>query len=69
MVRDVLKQRRDSEIMPFKFDDVIVDGLLSIDGYIDIAHRTPEEVARLILQRIDGKSPLLLHSSSPPDTF
>src|SRR5215471_15284057 len=63
VVRDVLKQRRDSEIMPFKFDDVIIEGLLSIDGYIDIAHRTPEEVACLILQRIDGKGTFSLRSS------
>src|SRR5215510_13526710 len=63
VVRDVLKQRRDSEIMPFKFDDVIIDGLLSIDGYIDIDDRTSEEVAYLILQRIQGKNTFPLHSS------
>src|SRR5215831_11403878 len=63
VIRDVLKQKRDSEIMPFKFDDVIVEGLLSIDGYIDIAHRTPEEVAGLILQRIDGEGTFPLHPS------
>src|SRR5215467_571917 len=63
VVRDVLKQRHDWEIMPFKFDDVTIEGLLSIDGYIDIAHRTPEEVACLILQRIDGKGTFPLHSS------
>src|SRR5215813_9110330 len=68
VVRDVLKSKRDSEIMPFKFDDVFIEGLLSIDGYIDIDNRTPEEVACLILQRIDGKDtlPLLsLKSKSP----
>ena len=63
VVRDVLKSRRDSEIMPFKFDDVFIEGLLSIDGYIDIANRTPEEVAYLIPQRINGKDTLPLHSS------
>src|SRR5215831_3494463 len=55
VVREVLKSRRDSEIMPFKFDDIFIEGLLSIDGYIDIGNRTPEEVAYLILQRIHGK--------------
>jgi TIR domain len=63
VVRDVLKRRRDSEIMSFKFDDIVIEGLLSIDGYIDIGNRTPEEVAYLILQRIDGKGTLPLHSS------
>jgi TIR domain-containing protein len=63
VVRDVLKSRRDSEIMPFKFDDVFIEGLLSIDGYIDIDNRTPKEVAYLILQRINGKDTLPLHSS------
>ena len=63
VVRDVLKKRRDWEIMPFKFDDVIIEGLLSSDGYIKINNRTPEEVACLILQRIDGKNTFPLHSS------
>jgi hypothetical protein len=63
VVRDVLKRRRDSEIMSFKFDDIVIEGLLSIDGYKDIGNRTLEEVACLILQRIDGKGTLLLHSS------
>src|SRR5262245_9495885 len=63
VVRDILKGRRDSEIMPFKFDDVFIEGLLSIDGYIDIDHRAPEEVAYLILQRIQGKDTLPIHSS------
>ena len=63
VVRDVLKSKRDSEIMTFKFDDVFIEGLLSIDGYIDIDNRTPEEVAYLILQRINGKDTLPLHSS------
>ena len=40
-----------------------IEGLLSIDGYIDIDNKTPEEVAYLILQRINGKDTLPLHSS------
>src|SRR5215475_13754277 len=66
VVRDLLKSRHDWEIMSFKFDDVIIEGLLSIDGYIDIDNRTPEEVAYLILQRIDGKDTLPLPSSKSP---
>src|SRR5262245_670446 len=66
VVRDVLKQRHDSEIMPFKFDEVSIEGLLSIDGYIDIDNRTTEDVAYLILQRIDGKDTLPLPSSKSP---
>ena len=50
--------------MSFKFDDVNIEGLLSIDGYIDINNRTPEDIACLILQRIDGNETLRLHSST-----
>jgi len=63
VVRDILKSRHDWEIMPFKFDDVIIEGLLSIDGYISINNKTPEEVAGLILQRIHGKGTLSVHAS------
>jgi hypothetical protein len=66
VVRDILKSRHDWEIMSFKFDDVRIEGLLSIDGYIDIDNRTPEEVAYLILQRIEGKDTLPLPSSRNP---
>src|SRR5215813_11142248 len=62
VVQDVIKKRCDLEIMPFKFDDVIIEGLLSSDGYIKINNRTPEEVAYLILQRIDGKNTFPLYS-------
>src|SRR5262245_11627152 len=40
-VRDVLQNRPDSEVIPFKFDDVTIEGLLSIDGYIAINDKTP----------------------------
>jgi len=63
VIRDILKSRHDWEIMSFKFDDVIIEGLLSIDGYITINDKTPEEVARLILQRIHGKATLSVHAS------
>src|SRR5215470_1292387 len=43
VVRDVLNSGRDSESMPFRFDDVFIEGLLSIDGYIDIDNRTRED--------------------------
>ena len=61
-VRDVLQNRPDAEVMPFKFDDVIIEGLLPIDGYIAINNRKPEDVACLILQRIDGKNALPIYS-------
>ena len=49
-VRDLIKQRYD-HIMLMRFDDAQVAGVLSIDGYIDLRGRTPDETVRLIVER------------------
>jgi len=60
-VRDLLKKRKDSSIMPIRLDDGDVTGSFSIDGYVDAAGRGPDEIAGLILDRLHiltvGRSP------------
>jgi hypothetical protein len=52
VVRDLIKRRRSSDIMPLRFDATEIPGLFSIDGYAWIGDgRSPESVADLILQR------------------
>ncbi|HEY9177183.1 MAG TPA: tetratricopeptide repeat protein, partial [Flavipsychrobacter sp.] len=51
-IREMIKHKRDDEIMPFRFDNTTVPGFLTIDGYIAIEGRTPEDVCRLILERL-----------------
>ncbi len=51
-MRDILKRKKDDCIMPFRFDDTPILGVLSIDGYVKIGERTLNEVADLILERI-----------------
>jgi hypothetical protein len=50
-IRDLIKKKRGHNLMLFRFDDADVGGLLSIDGYIDLRDRTPEDAVRAILQR------------------
>lgn len=51
-VRDIIKSKGDEQIMFVKFDDAQIEGLFSIDGYIDANIFTPENVAEFILERI-----------------
>lgn len=51
-IRDIIKSRRESDIMPFRFDITEVPGLFSIDGYVWIGERTPEDVCERILERL-----------------
>jgi hypothetical protein len=51
-IRDLLKRKQASAIMPMRFDDTHVPGLFSIDGYVNLSNRKPGAVARLILQRL-----------------
>ncbi len=52
VIRDLIKKRSSAAIMPFRFDDTSIPGLFSIDGYIDIGQRSPNDVASLILERL-----------------
>jgi len=52
-IRDLIKKRNSDAIMPFRFDSTEIPGLFSIDGYVAIGQRTPNDVASLILQRLN----------------
>jgi len=51
-IRDIIKSKQDERVMYIRFDDAQVDGVLSIDGYIDGCAHSAEEVANFILTRI-----------------
>ncbi|MEI6270136.1 MAG: NACHT domain-containing protein [Methylococcaceae bacterium] len=51
-IRDLIKRRKDSEIMLTRFDYTNIPGLYSIDGYIELPQYSAEEVANLILKRL-----------------
>ena len=51
-VRDILKARERNRIMYVRMDDGAVEGVMSIDGYIDARQHTPEVVAQFIHQRV-----------------
>jgi len=53
-IRDLIKKGKDSKIMFFRFDDVDLPGLLSIDGYINLRDRSTEEIVQLICERVKG---------------
>jgi len=51
-VRDLIKNRRYADVMIFQTDSSAVPGIFSIDGYIDVTNRPPDELASLILSRL-----------------
>ena len=51
-VRDLIKKRRDADVMLFRTDSSPVPGIFSIDGYIDVTGRQRDQLARLILSRL-----------------
>ena len=59
-VRDLIKARSESEVMFVRLEDTDVRGVFAIDGYVDAADRSPEDVARLIIDRLR-----LLQSQNP----
>lgn len=55
-VRDIIKSKDNDKIMFIRFDNEEIDGVFSIDGYID-ANKFPEEkVAQFILERVQLSS-------------
>lgn len=55
--RDLLKNRQDDRLMFLRLDTANIEGLYSIDGYIRIDERADDDVAELILQKLDMMSP------------
>lgn len=51
-IRDLIKQKKDSSIMPIRFDDAEIPGFFSIDGYLNAAKLSPDEVTEHIFKRI-----------------
>lgn len=52
--RDLIKSRNADQIMLVRLDDSPIEGLLSIDGYLDARGMNPETLSELILKRAAG---------------
>lgn len=51
-VRDIIKSKEDDRVMFIRFDDAAVDGVFSIDGYIDARSFGAQDIARFIVERL-----------------
>lgn len=51
-IRELIKERADSKVMFVRFDDNKVDGVFTIDGYIDARRNNPKDVARCVMERL-----------------
>jgi len=54
VVREIIKKKGARAVMPIRFDDTHVAGMFSIDGYVSAAGREPEDIADLILDRLES---------------
>lgn len=45
----------DDSVLPARFDPIKLPGLPPSVGYIDIGDRTPQELARLVLNKLDDE--------------
>jgi hypothetical protein len=55
-IRDIIKKRLDKKIMFMRFDDCEIQGIFSIDGYIDLRGQSPDEATDLICQRFENRT-------------
>ena len=53
-IRDLIKIKKGNQIMFVRFDDAAIDGVFSIDGYIDARLHAPSKVAEFIVQRLQA---------------
>lgn len=51
-IRTLIAEKQDARLMLVRFDDNKVDGLLSIDGYLDARKISPIQVANLVVERL-----------------
>ena len=52
-VKDIIKSKKNEKVMFVRFDNAEIDGVFSIDGYIDASHHSPSDIAEFILQRVE----------------
>ena len=52
VLRDIIKTKQEERVMFVRFDDAPVNGVFSVDGYIDARSNTAKQVANFILTRI-----------------
>ena len=52
-IRDLIKCKKDEQIMFVRFDDGSVDGVLSVDGYIDARSHGPSDLAAFVMTRLN----------------
>jgi tetratricopeptide (TPR) repeat protein len=60
---DLLKQRREGEVMLSRFDHASVEGLYSDAGFTELDNKSPEQAAKLILER------LAINEGKPKDHY
>lgn len=51
-IRELIKSKKDDQLMLVRFDDAQIEGVFSIDGYIDARVNGPKQLAEYILQRV-----------------
>ncbi|HEX8139483.1 MAG TPA: TIR domain-containing protein [Pyrinomonadaceae bacterium] len=69
---DLLKQRKDDEVMLCRFNHANARGLFSSAGFVELDSKTPNEAAELILQRLainEGKSKIYYLDKASKQTF
>jgi hypothetical protein len=57
-IRDLIKRKEGHAVMPVRLDDTPIPGLLSIDGYVSAKKREPDQIADLILDRLQANRSL-----------
>jgi hypothetical protein len=68
-IRDLIKRRQASSVMPLRFDATEIPGLFSTDGYLWIGDRSAEDIADRILERWqrDFGPPAVPEAAPDPD--
>src|SRR5882762_2540160 len=51
-IHDLLKKRQDNEVMLCRFEHAEIAGLYSTSGFVELDHKTPDQAATLILERL-----------------
>jgi tetratricopeptide (TPR) repeat protein len=67
--RDLLKRKKDDQLMFLRLDDADVSGLYSIDGYLDIRGLADADVARAILERVGSEDRPGTQATGPRHCF
>jgi tetratricopeptide (TPR) repeat protein len=68
-IHALIKERKVEDVMLCRFDQALIKGLYSTAGFVELDRKSPDEVAKLIIQRLKANGVDITKRKRPPKSL